>query len=404
MKMPVVLQASPDVLPELAPSLASFAPLFRRSTSRASVERSLTGLLTDLERKNCDTSAAAVAGTAPARWQPLLTEAAWDPQALDRQRVTALVAQSPPHGLLLRDDTGLPTHGRSAVGVARQYAGTLGQVANGQVVVSAHSVADEPRSSPPGHWPRTAPRSLPATWAAAHARRATVRVPTAVTVQTKPERALALVEQAQTWGVPCATVGADAGSGDHPPVLKGLDARQLASVVGVSSPCGVRLPEEVPAAARRSPPRPRGRGQPQKPRPAPLYAAKAGRDALPEARWQPSTGRERADVALRQQCVAVRAHWAPGGAQCSTRQHRVWTGPAGGLLGDRPVPGERGEVKGYDSHFPADTPLRRLVALAQSRWPIAPVYAEAQGACGLDHDQGRRGDGRHRHLALVMRA
>ena len=66
MKMPVVPKASPDVLPELATSLAPFAPLFRRATSRASVERSLTGLLTDLERKHCDTIAAAVAGTSTA--------------------------------------------------------------------------------------------------------------------------------------------------------------------------------------------------------------------------------------------------------------------------------------------------------------------------------------------------
>jgi SRSO17 transposase len=66
MKMPVVPKASPAVLPELATYLAPFAPRFRRATSRASVERSLTGLLTDLERKNCDPIAAAVAGTSTA--------------------------------------------------------------------------------------------------------------------------------------------------------------------------------------------------------------------------------------------------------------------------------------------------------------------------------------------------
>src|SRR5262245_64681261 len=60
----VVPKASPDTLPALAASLEPFAPLFRRSTSRESVERSLTGLLTALERQNCATIAAAVAGTA----------------------------------------------------------------------------------------------------------------------------------------------------------------------------------------------------------------------------------------------------------------------------------------------------------------------------------------------------
>ena len=63
----VVPKASLDALPELAAYLEPFAPLFRRSTSRESVERYLTGLLTDLERKNCDTIAAAVAGTSTER-------------------------------------------------------------------------------------------------------------------------------------------------------------------------------------------------------------------------------------------------------------------------------------------------------------------------------------------------
>src|SRR2546429_9312342 len=96
---------------------------------------------------------------------------------LDQQRVTALIAQSPPQGLLVLDDTGLPKQGRSSVGVARQYSGTLGKVANCQVVVSAHYVADEPTSRAPVHWPLSARLYLPEAWATAHARRAKVHVP-----------------------------------------------------------------------------------------------------------------------------------------------------------------------------------------------------------------------------------
>jgi SRSO17 transposase len=147
---------------------------------------------------------------------PLLTDATWDPQALDQQRVTALVAQSPAHGILVLDDTGLPKPGRRSVGVARQYSGTLGKVANCQVVVSAHYVADEPTSSAPVPWPLTAQLYLPEAWATERTRRAKVRVPTDVTFQTKPELALALVDQARTWGVPFATVVTDAGYGDNP--------------------------------------------------------------------------------------------------------------------------------------------------------------------------------------------
>jgi SRSO17 transposase len=397
-------KASPETLPELATYLEPFAPLLRRSTSRASLERYLTGLLTDLPRKNCDTIAVAVAETSTERLQYLLTDATWDPQALDQQRVTALAAQSPPQGILVLDDTGLPKQGRGSVGVARQYSGTLGKVANCQVVVTAHYVADEPTSSAPVHWPLTARLYLPETWAADSVRRAKVRVPTDVTFQTKPELALALVEQAQTWGVPFATVVTDAGYGDTPPFLLGLDAWHVTYVVGVSSTFGVRLPDEVRAAMLVPPLRPRGRGRPKKPRPAPLSTAKAVLDGLPADRWQPITWREHDDVVLCKQFVAVRVHWATGGAQFSTSHHRVWTGPEGWLLGERPLLGARGEVKWYYSNLPVDTSLQRLVELAHSRWPIEQFYEDAKGECGLDHYQGRRWDGLHRHLALVMLA
>jgi SRSO17 transposase len=167
--------------------------------------------------------------------------------------------------------------------------------------------------------------------------------------------------------------------------LQGLEARQRTYVVGVSSTFGGRLPDEVHTAALGLPSCPRGRGQPKKPRPAPLYEAKAVLEAVPAERWQPITWREHADVVLRKQFVAVRVHWATGGAPCSTSHHRVSTGPEGWLLGERPVPGERGDLKWSYSNLPADIPLRRLVELAHSRWPIEQFYADAKGECGLDH-------------------
>ena len=60
-------------------------------------------------------------------------------------------------------------------------------------------------------------------------------------------------------------------------------------------------------------------------------------------------------MALHKQCVAVRVHWATGGAQFSTSHPRVCTGLEGWLLGERPVPGDGGEVKWSYSNLPADT-------------------------------------------------
>jgi len=108
---PSVPRASGDPLPELAAFLRPYAALFHNRQSWRSVERYLTGLLTDLSHKNCQTVADAVAGTSTERLQHLLTDAVWDAQAVDRARVQTLVAHSPPSsaaGILVLDDTGLP--------------------------------------------------------------------------------------------------------------------------------------------------------------------------------------------------------------------------------------------------------------------------------------------------------
>jgi hypothetical protein len=106
MPTPVVPTARSETRPELATALEPCAPLFHRATSRASVERSLTGWRTDLPRQHCETLAAAVAETATERWPPLCTDATWEPQTRDQQRVRTLGAQRPPPGLLILDDPG----------------------------------------------------------------------------------------------------------------------------------------------------------------------------------------------------------------------------------------------------------------------------------------------------------
>jgi SRSO17 transposase len=151
MKTITLPKGSPDPLPEFAAYLKPFAPLFRRSTSRSSLECYVTGLLTDLPRKNCEAIAQAVANTSLEQLQLLLTDAAWDSQALDEQRVRLLVKRSPANGVLLLDDTDLPKQGQASVGVHHQYSGTLGKQGNCQIVVSAQYVVADPTTSQPLH-------------------------------------------------------------------------------------------------------------------------------------------------------------------------------------------------------------------------------------------------------------
>lgn len=353
-----VPKASSEPLPELAAFLEPFAPLFRRSQSRQSLERYITGLLTDLDRKNCDTIAAAVAATSSERLQHLLTDAEWDPQELDAARVRSLSRKSPRGGILLLDDTSFPKQGKFSVGVARQYCGELGKRANCQVVVSAEYVADQPSSNSPLHWPVSGRLYLPEEeWAQDRERRKRAHVPEELPFATKPELALDLVDRAGEREVPFATVVADSGFGKTPAFLEGLEERELPYVCGVEYTFGVRLPEEVEVAEAAPPPTYQGIGQPPKARPAPLYTAEEVIGALPEEEWEVVSWREGTKGALSKQMVAVRAHRGIGSPRYYSRSHEhVVTSAEGWLIAEKPMASEEGERKYYFAMVPADTP------------------------------------------------
>jgi SRSO17 transposase len=421
MDIPVAIpKASSDPLHEIATFLEPFAPLFRRVQSRQSLERYVTGLLTDLRRKNCDTIAPAVAGTSTERLQHLLTDAEWDPLELDGIRVRSLVHKSPKDGILVLDETSFPKKGNRSVGVVRQYCGELGKVANCQVVVSAQYVADEPQSRSPLHWPVSGRLYLPEKeWAYDPERRKQAHVPEEVGFKTKPQIALSLVERAQEeeWEVPFGFVVADSGYGDNPEFLKELEKRKISYVCAVESTFGVRKPQELRAAEEAGAPPYGGMGQPPKPRPAaPLYTAKEVLEELSEEAWVEVSWREGTKGRLGKRMVAVRGHWATGSPRRHTTSHsRVSTGREGWLIGERPLPKEGAgaaagaeekpdEIKYYFSDLPEETSLERLAELAHTRWNIEQFYEDAKGECGLGDYQGRRWDGLHRHLALVMLA
>jgi SRSO17 transposase len=408
-----VPKASSDPLPEIAEFLEPFASLFRRSQSRHSLERYITGLLTDLDRKNCDTISAALAGTSTERLQHLLTDADWDSLKLDEARVRSLSAKSPKGGVLVLDDTSFPKQGKASVGVARQCCGALGKRANCQVVVSAHYVADEPESSRPLHWPLSGRLYLPEGWANDLKRRERSHVPEEVIFRSKPHIALSLVDLSREWGVPSEVVVADSGYGKYPSFLGGLEERKLSYVCGVESTFGVRLPEEVRAASEAGAPPYEGRGQPPKERPAPLYTARELIGSLPEEAWQTVSWREGTKGTLSKQMVALRTHRATGSDRHSIDHELVLTAEEGWLIAERALPGQPSsaankegeeELDYYYSTLGAEISLERLASVAKSRWVIEQFYEDAKGECGLGDFQGRRWEGLHRHLALSMLA
>jgi len=359
-------QAPCEPLPELAEFLKPFQVKFRRRESQQAAERYLTGLLTDHPNKNCDTLAQIVPGTTEQQLQGLLTAMAWDEEDLNRQRVAVMQAlPTEGDGVLILDDTGFAKQGRHSVGVARQYSGTLGKVANCQVTVNCY-YAERTVA-----WPVSTRLYLPQEWIDDTPRRQKAQVPETGKFQTKAELALALLDQAKAWGVRHAGVVADADYGDNPSFLNGLEACRERYVVGVRANFSVVLSRHATA---------------------PVQRADQVLAALPRRQWRTLRWREGSRGWLRAKFVALRC-WRVDG---DGTRHLGW------LIGQRPGRGQTGEGKYCWSNFPPATRLAVMVEYAHRRHWVEQYHEEAKGELGWDQYQGRLWQGFHRHAVLVM--
>src|SRR3982751_4139678 len=108
-----------------------------RSDQRAKGETYLRGLLLDGRRKSMQPMAQRL-GVDHQGLQQFVTTSTWDTTAVRARLAGRAVALIGPVAWVL-DDTGFPKDGTSSAGVARQYSGTLGRVANCQIGVSVHA-------------------------------------------------------------------------------------------------------------------------------------------------------------------------------------------------------------------------------------------------------------------------
>lgn len=208
----------------------AFDNLFSKRNQREAFRRYLEGLLLPTERNKTLTGLAntePVVGSVHAEAQKLqwfLSESTWDPAEVNARRLSLLREEVPtaptPRGVLAIDETGDRKWGRKTAHVGRQYLGSIGKIDHG--VVSVHSLwASEELYYPIEFEPYT-----PKHWFDKGDRDPQFR--------TKPEIALALVQQAIDGGIPFRAVVADAFYGENHLFKDSLRAEAIPFVLALN--------------------------------------------------------------------------------------------------------------------------------------------------------------------------
>src|SRR3954466_9719353 len=274
--------------------LEPFLAATGRSTRRKMAPLYVRGLLGSGGRKSIQPMAERLGLSSHDQLHHFISSVAWDDAPLWRVLAEQVERQVGGAGaVLVVDDSGLPKKGALSVGVARQYCGELGKVANCQVLVSLTLARGEVPL------PVGLRLFLPAAWTDDPNRCEAAGVPAAArTAQSKPEIALAEIDRVREAGLRFSCVLADAGFGSSPVFRHGLDARGLAWAGGIA---GTQLvyPTTVKLRPARTP-----SGRPAK-YPAPNRPPRAAAEMLATQRWHRITG-----------AMAPRARSAPASPPC----------------------------------------------------------------------------------------
>ena len=290
--------------------------------------------------------------------------------------------------VLVIDDTAMPKKGERSVGVAAQYASSLGKTANCQTLVSLTLARGEVPVM------LALRLFLPENWTNDTARLKRAGVPVEYrTPRSKPEIALAEVDHVMGAGVRFGCVLADAGYGLSAPFRQGLTARGLTWAVGVPRhlkvyPVGVKL--IWPVAMR---------GRPRK-RHIPDILSRAAEDMLADAKWQNVSWRNGTKGRLKARFAAVRVRIADGPPQrIKDKGQQHLPGEEAWLIGEHRTSGEK---KYYLANLPAATDLRTLAAKIKARWICEQAHQQLKEELGLDHFEERSWQGLHRHALMTM--
>src|SRR5213083_1268187 len=349
----------------------------------------ISGLIGPGDRKSVQPMAARLAPGEYDQLHHFIADGLWDAAPLEAEllvQADRLVGGK--DAVLVIDDTAMPKKGDRSVGVAPQYASTLGKTANCQTLVSltlAH------REVPVMIALRL---FVPENWTSDPARMKRAGVPVEHRVaRTKPEIALAEIDRVIAAGARFGCVLADAGYGMSAPFRQELTARKLAWAVGIPRhlkvyPTNVQM---VWPVAKRGRPRQRH---------VPDILSIPAEDMLANAKWRTISWRTGTKGKLKARFAAVRVRVADGPPQrIRDKGQQHLPGDEAWLIGEHRMSGEK---KYYLANLPAKTDLRTLAATIKARWICEQAHQQMKEELGLDHFEGRSWQGLHRHALMTM--
>ena len=235
-------RTAPAWLDRLSTWLEPFEVCFIDVAQRGA-RRYLRGLLSDSRRKSMSAMLARVrdAGTYQA-FQHFITDAPWTGETVWRHLRATLPDRA---GVLILDGTSFPKQGPHSVGVARQYCGALGKLANCQTAVTV-ALWTGARA-----WMLGATLALPETWLTAP-QRTRARIPARVRAQPKWQLALTLLRQVRAIGITVTAVLGDAEFGESATLRRALHRARLPYALGASATLRVFVgtPATVPPPSR----------------------------------------------------------------------------------------------------------------------------------------------------------
>jgi SRSO17 transposase len=193
-----------------------------RTDQRTRGECYLRRLMLEGRRKSIEPMAARLGEVHYQALHHFVAVSPWDWRPVRRRLAEVLTAALQPTACVV-DDTGFPKDGEHSVGVQRQYSGTLGKTANGQLGVSVNAVTEH--ASCPLDWRLF----LPDSWdeAAMATRRAACYLPEQVHHRPKWQLVLDMLDELAGWDLRPPVLLADSGYGEVGEFRGGLDARQV---------------------------------------------------------------------------------------------------------------------------------------------------------------------------------